>query len=320
MKLTIINDYYFGELSDELRTRIKNAAPGYNVTEVQRDTISVEDLIDSDIVFGRIPPHLLPDLKKLKWMHLGSAGADGLTDISMYGNDSVIVTKSSGTFGIPISEHIMGMMIALSRGFIYYHKKQLTNEWCGTFPDFHNIHGSTVLIIGLGDIGTEVSKHLTGFGCKIIGLRRDISKPHETIEDIRPISKLHESLPEADYIIICAPGTPETNKMFGRDEFEIMKSRAIIINIGRGMIIDSDALTDALNEGKIAGAGLDVTDPEPLPNDHPVWQAKNVLITPHVSAASQLTTQRRVNIFIDLLTRYVNGNEMYNKVDFEAGY
>jgi len=320
LKLTIINDYYFGELSDELRTRIKNAAPGYNVTEVQRDTISVEDLIDSDIVFGRIPPHLLPDLKKLKWMHLGSAGADGLTDISMYGNDSVIVTKSSGTFGIPISEHIMGMMIALSRGFIYYHKKQLTNEWCGTFPDFHNIHGSTVLIIGLGDIGTEVSKHLTGFGCKIIGLRRDISKPHETIEDIRPISKLHESLPEADYIIICAPGTPETNKMFGRDEFEIMKSRAIIINIGRGMIIDSDALTDALNEGKIAGAGLDVTDPEPLPNDHPVWQAKNVLITPHVSAASQLTTQRRVNIFIDLLTRYVNGNEMYNKVDFEAGY
>jgi len=212
------------------------------------------------------------------------------------------------------------MMIALSRGFIYYHKKQLTNEWCGTFPEFHNIYGSTVLIIGLGDIGTEVSKHLTGFGCKIIGLRRNLSKPHETIEDIRPISKLHESLPEADYIIICAPGTDETDKMFGRDEFDIMKSRAIIINVGRGRIIDSDALTDALNEGKIAGAGLDVTDPEPLPENHPLWQAKNILITPHVSAASQLTTQRRVNIFIDLLSRYVTGNEMYNKVDFDAGY
>ena len=320
MRITVIYDSFFEELSDELMGRIRDAAPGCEVTGADQKTICVDDLIDSDIVFGRIPPHMLKDLKNLKWMHLGSAGANGMTDISLYANDSVILTKSSGTFGIPISEHIVGMMIALSRGFTYYYDKQQSDEWCNTSPDFHDIYGSTVLIIGLGDIGTQVYKHLNGFGCKFIGFRRDISKPHEYIKDIRSISKLHESLPEADYIVICAPGTVETAGMFGRDEFEIMKKRAIIINVGRGMIIDSNALTDALNLKMIAGAGLDVTDPEPLPPGHPLWKARNIIITPHVSAATQLTTERRVSIFIDLLKKYLSGQEMYNIVDFEAGY
>ena len=320
MKLTIINDYYFKNLSNELLQKVKDTACGYEVKQVEQSGIEVKDLIDSDIVFGRIPPELLIKLPNLKWLHLASAGANGMTDRTLYANKETILTKSSGTFGVPMAEYIIGMMVALGRNFGYYYKKQSENEWCSTFPNHLGIAGTTVVIIGIGDIGTEVAVHLSGFGCRIIGLRRNISKPNKAISDVRHISRLHETLPEADYVIICTPGTTETDKLFKSEEFELMKSNAIIINIGRGIIIDSEALADALNEKKIYGAGLDVTEPEPLPPEHPLWSARNILITPHVSAATSMTTERRTMVFIDLLKCYVSGQEMYNLVDFDAGY
>lgn len=320
MKLTIIYDYFFRKLPDGLLQEIKDIAVGYDVTEVEQSVITVRDLVDSDIVFGRIPPELLIELPKLKWLHLASAGANGMTDKALYANKSTVVTKSSGTFGVPIAEHIVGMMIALARDFGRYYKAQFDGVWDGDFPNLLDISDSTVLIIGLGDIGTQVSRVLSGFGCKLIGMRRDASKPHEVISEVYGTANLHEVLPRADYVLICTPGTPETDKLFGREEFEIMQRSAILINIGRGMVIDSEALAVALSEGKIQGAGLDVTDPEPLPKGHPLWSAPNLLITPHVSAATSVTTQRRARVFINLLKRYVTGQELYNLVDFDAGY
>ncbi|MCL2662612.1 MAG: D-2-hydroxyacid dehydrogenase [Oscillospiraceae bacterium] len=320
MKLTIINDYYFRKLPDELLQEIKDTAPGYGITEVEQSCVTVDDLVDSDIVFGRIPPHLLIELPNLKWQHLASAGANGLMDKELYANKSMLLTKSSGTFGIPIAEHIVGMMIALGRDFERYYKKQFEGIWDSEWPILLDVSDSTVLIIGLGDIGTEVSRHLKGFGCRLIGMRKNADKPHGVIKDVRPVSQLHEALPEADYVVICTPGTAETDKLFGNKEFEIMKNTAIIINVGRGMIIDSVALAEALSGRKIHGAGLDVTDPEPLPKGHPLWSAPNILITPHVSAATNVTTGRRARVFINLLKRYVAGLEMYNFIDFEAGY
>ena len=320
MKLTIINDHYFRKLPDELLQEIKDIAYGYTVTEVEQKGITADDLIDSDIVFGRIPPHLLINLPNLKWQHLASAGANGLMDRDLYANKSMMLTKSSGTFGIPMAEHIVGMMIALGRDFGHYYKKQFEGVWDSDWPILLDISDSTVLIIGLGDIGTEVSRHLAGFGCRLIGMRKNTDKSHEIIKDVRSTSQLHGTLPEVDYIIICSPGTAETDKLFGYKEFEIMKNTAILINVGRGMIIDSEALTAALNERKIYGAGLDVTEPEPLPAGHPLWSARNILITPHVSAATNVTTARRARVFINLLKRYVAGQEMYNLIDFEAGY
>ena len=320
LKLTIINDHYFHKLPDELLQEINDIAQDYDVTEVEQRDVKTDNLIDSEVVFGRIPPHLLIELPNLKWQHLASAGANGLTDRAIYANKSIILTKSSGTFGIPIAEHIIGMMIALSRDFGHYYKKQFEGIWDETFPNLLDISGSTVLIVGLGDIGTEVSRHLSVFGCRIIGLRRNAAKQHDEIKDVRSVKQLREVLPEADYVIICTPGTTETEKLFGKEEFELMKNTAIIINIGRGMIIDSDALADALNRRKIFGAGLDVTEPEPLPSGHPLWSARNILITPHVSAATSVTTQRRVMVFIEQLKKYVAGQQLSNIVDFDAGY
>jgi len=320
LKISIITDFYFHTLSDTQLGEIQAAAPGYEISQVEQKEVTAADLMDSEIVFGRIPPHLLIELKNLKWLHLGSAGANGMTDISLYANKSVILTKSSGTFGIVVADYIIGAMISLSRSFGYYYDKQRNGEWCPKLPEFFDISGSTVLLVGLGSIGTEVSRRLSAFGCHIIGFRHDVSKPHEIVSDIRPLSRLRESLPEADYVILCAPGTAETNKRISHVEFDLMKKRAIVINVGRGMIIDTDALNDALRKQKIAGAGLDVTEPEPLPEGHPLWSAPNVFITPHVSALTQVTSERRLAIFVDLLKRYLTGQEMYNFVDFNAGY
>ena len=320
MKLTIIYDYFFRKLPNELLQKIKDTAPAYEITEVEQSEVEVKDLIDSDIVFGRIPAHFLIKLPNLKWQHLASAGANGLTDRALYANKETILTKSAGTFGVSISEHIIGMMVSLGRDFGHYYEKQFKSEWDDEFPKLLDISGSTVLIVGTGDIGIEVGRRLSGFGCDIIGLRRNPSKGNDVINDVRCISQLHDILPEADYVIICTPGTTETEKLFGQKEFELMKSTAIIINVGRGMIIDSDALAKALNERQIYGAGLDVTDPEPLPQEHPLWSARNIFITPHVSAATNVTTERRAMVFINQLKRYLEGEELHNHVDFDAGY
>jgi phosphoglycerate dehydrogenase-like enzyme len=320
MKLTILYDDIFQEYSEEALNGLRDSVPGVTVSSLPRVSVELDQLIDSEVIFGWAPPHLLKDLKNLKWLHLSSAGANSYTDRSLYANPSVLLTKSSGTFGIPIAEHVVGMMISLSRNFEFCYENQKKGIWHRGDSISLDLFDSNVLVLGLGDIGTEVCSRLLGFGCNITGFRHDTSIPHELVSCVRPISLLRESLPDADYIVICLPGTAETRNLIGREELELMKSRAIIINIGRGSIIDTDALVDALNGGKIAGAGLDVTEPEPLPQGHPLWSARNVLITPHVSASSALSPQRRLDIFTDLLQHYMSGQHMYNIVDFDSGY
>jgi len=321
LKLAILYDEYFEKPSESELKALEDEAPGVAVSCcAQWDLVDAADIADAEVLFGRAPPGMLKGLKHLKWHHLASAGANKYTDHALYADPSIILTKSSGTFGVPIAEHVLGMMIALSRNFTHHYKNQLEGAWRQSWLGTYDIFASNVLVLGLGDIGTEVCRRLSGFGCNITGFRHNPSAPHELVSDVRPISRLRESLPEADYIIICLPGTVEARNLIGREEFALMKRRAIVINIGRGFIIDTDALVDALNTNTIGGAGLDVTDPEPLPAGHPLWSAKNTIITPHESASSNLTSKRRLAIFTDLLKRYMNGQPMYNTVDFNAGY
>lgn len=320
MKLTILTDDVIVQYPAAAIEALRAAVPGVVISCIPRESVKTADLIESEIIFGWPPQNALKELTRLKWLHLPSAGANNFTDISMFADPSIILTKSSGTFGVPISEHVLGMMIALSRNFPLHYNAQQKGEWGRDRPEALELFGSNVLILGLGDIGTEVCKRLSGFGCNITGIRRDPSVLHEFASAVLPVSQLRESLPNADYIVICLPGTAETSKLIGYEEFALMKKRAIIINIGRGTVIDTDALVDALKNHKIGGAGVDVTDPEPLPAGHPLWNAGNVLITPHVSALSPLSADRRLAIFTDLLKRYLSGQKMYNVVDFVSGY
>ena len=321
MKITIIEyDVYDNKYNDEQIAILKSAAPNIIVDCLSSECVSKETLYDSDVIFGWPPSELLVDLPNLKWLHLPSAGSDSYNKASVFSNPDIIVTKSSGTFGIPISESIIGMMITLSRNFLPYYDNQKKNSWTQIRAEYPDIFNSTVFVLGLGNIGTELCKRLSGFDCNIIGFRNNPSTPCEYADEVLPVSEFRNRLPEADFIAICLPGTSETKNLISFDEFKLMKSSAIIANIGRGSIINTDALIDALNTNKIGGAGLDVTDPEPLPPDHPLWKAKNVLITPHVSAASRHNKIRRLMIFADLIKRYQNGQPLYNIVDFNKGY
>ena len=320
MKLTILTDDFIVKYTDESIESLRAATPGVDISCLHRDSVSLDVLIGSEVIFGWPPHEMLKQLINLKWLHLPSAGANNFTDVSLYANPSIILTKSSGTFGVPIAEHIIGMMIALNRKFMHYYNAQQKGVWLREREEPLDLFGSNVLVLGLGNIGTELCKRLSGFGCNITGFRRDASAPHGLVSDVRPVSQLRDYLPDADYVVVCLPGTAETDKLLGREEFDLMKSRAIVINIGRGSIIDTDALVYALNEHKIGGAGIDVTDPEPLPPGHPLWSAENVMITPHASASSALNGERRLAIFADLLKRYMSGQDMYNLVNFSAGY
>ena len=320
MKITIINDsaYLCNTEAEELL--LKRTFPDLTISCVNRDSIDLEKIDDSEVIFGWVPAQLLKELRNLKWLHLPSAGANNYANLSLYANQSIILTKSSGTFGMAIAEHTLGMMLALSRKFAVHLNSQHEGEWRFGQLDVQEITGSNVLVLGLGNLGTEICKHLSGFGCHITGFRRDATVSHDFVNEVRPISRLRESLPEADYIVICLPATNETTKLIGQEEIALMKKRAIIVNVGRGSIIDTDALIDALNNKRIAGAGLDVTDPEPLPPGHPLWSAENVMITPHVSAVSSGNTVRIFSIFSDLLKLYASGQPMFNVIDFESGY
>ena len=320
MKVTILTDGFIVKCPNDALLELKGEVPDVEIDCISSNTATAAELLDSDVLYGWVPPEILKELKNLKWLHMPSAGANNYNDISLYANPSIILTKSSGTFGVPISEHVIGLMIALSRNFLLYHDAQRGGEWRRDRTEAIDIYKSNVLVLGLGDIGTQVCKRLSGFDCNIIGFRRDASIPHELVSEVRPLSRLRESLPNADFIISCLPGTKETSKVLGREEFALMKNRAIVINIGRGTVIDTDALTDALANNKIAGAGVDVTDPEPLPPDHPLWRAGNVLITPHISSLSPRNDKRRFAIFADLLKHYISGEKMYNVVDFTSGY
>jgi len=320
MNLTILNDEMLPEYTEESLALLRDAAPGAVISCYDRATVEIATIADTEVLFGLPSPKLLKQLSYLKWLHLPIAGAFRFADKSLYADPAIILTKSSGVFGKAIAEHAIGMMISLSRSFMEYHKKQQAQEWGRIDEEVIDIFGSNALVLGLGDIGTEVCKRLSGFGCRITGFRRDANRPHAFADEVRPISRLRESLPDADYIILCLPGTDETTSLIGREELSLMKKNSILINVGRGATVDTDALVDALNNQIIAGAGLDVTEPEPIPAGHPIWTARNMLITPHVSVASPRNHMRRLELFAELLKLYHTGQEMLNIVDFDARY
>lgn len=320
MKLSIVYSNWFRELPEGKLQAVKDSVKGLDISIFQQKTVTKEDLIESEVIYGAPPPEMLKELKNLKWLHLPSTGAREYADAALYASPTPILTNSSGAFGISMSEHVVGMMISLTRNFGKAFQNMKLGKWDRNKPEFPEIFGSKVVLLGLGKVGTEICKRLSCFNCKIIGFRRNLSRPHEWADEIHPISELHTFLPDADYIISCLPATAETEKLIGKQELALMKKRAILINVSRGSVVDTGALTEALRDHMIAGAGLDVTDPEPLPAEHPLWQMENVLITPHLSGSSEHKEERRLSILLDLLERYMSGQELYNLVNFSSNY
>lgn len=307
------------DIDEKLLDRIKAAAPGASITITESTGITPEALKKAEIIFGWMTHEQINNAENLKWLHLPSAGADGHTDKALYRNQDIILTNSSGVFGMPIAEHILAMILSFNRDLHIYSVNKSENKWArkDARKDFF---GSTTGIIGLGDIGTEVAVRAKALGSKVIAVKRTpVNKP-DYVDELYGEDNIDYLLEQSDYVVLALPHTRKTQGIISEVRLRKMKRDAFIVNVGRGALIDQDALIKALSEGWIAGAGLDVTSPEPLPAESPLWGMPNVILTPHVSGSSPTNIHRVFDIFLENLKRYVNGDLLINRVDFDEQY
>ncbi|MBQ2697674.1 MAG: D-2-hydroxyacid dehydrogenase, partial [Clostridia bacterium] len=234
--------------------------------------------------------------------------------------EGCLLTCNSGAYGVGIAEHLLAMMLTLQKRLPVYWEQQKTGTWKNAGP-VGGVEGSTIMVLGLGDIGGHFARRVKAMDAHVLGVRRTGEKP-EWVDELIPLEQLDEALPRADVVALCLPGTPATDGMFNKERLAKMKPGAILLNVGRGAAIDCQALADSLEAGHLGGCGLDVTDPEPLPADHPLWKAPGAFITPHISGGYNFYNTRRriVGIATDNLRRYVAGEELLNLVDPATGY
>ncbi|HZG87685.1 MAG TPA: D-2-hydroxyacid dehydrogenase [Paenibacillus sp.] len=289
----------------ELR-RIRDAAPGWTIHAGEAATN--EAVRESEIVVGwrdGLERELLADGARLRWLQSWSAGMDHL-DIDRFLERGVYLTSANGVHAFPISETIFAMLLAFTRKLHVYVRNQSRRVWDHGGLKLE-LHGKTLGLIGVGAIGEETARIAkAGFGMRVLGVRRS-AKPSPNVDAMYPPSELASMLAECDYVVNAAPATNETRRMFGEREFAAMKPTAFFVNVGRGAAVDEAALAAALQEGRIAGAGLDVFEEEPLPPEHPLWAMDNVIVTPHSAGSTEHYNARAVDIFLDNLAMYLDG-------------
>jgi len=299
--------------------------PEMRVVHLPDYTRIAEELPDTDIFVGySLRAEQLKAAPKLKWIHSTAAGVSQLTYPELR-ESGVLVTNPSGVFSVPMAEHTMGMMLALARNFPDSVRHQDRADWAQQeITDqpqrLAELNGNVLLIVGYGSIGHELARRAKAFDMRVWGVSRTGRGDATLAERVVPVSELHTVLPEADYVVIAAPETTETKKLIGAKELALMKRGARLLNVSRGTLLDEAALLRALEEGRLAGVALDVTETEPLPAESPLWKAPRVFITPHTSAMSDRLWVRQTEMLVDLLERWFDGREMFNVVDLGAGY
>jgi phosphoglycerate dehydrogenase-like enzyme len=284
-----------------------------------------EEIGDTDIFVGwSLKPAQYALAKKLRWIHSTAAGVGQLMYPALRESD-VVVTNASGVHTTPMAEHIVGMLVALARRFHTAFRHQLRSHWAQQEIWDEQLRprelaGQTLLLVGFGAIGREVARRVKPLGMKIWAVTRSGRGDAALADRFLPATALNEVLHEADYVILAAPETPETQRMIGAAQLAAMKPTAFLINVARGSLIDEAALIDTLRRRAIAGAALDVTDMEPLPASSALWALDNVFITPHISAVSEFLWDRQTELLLENLERWFGGRELVNLVDKRRGY
>ena len=262
------------------------------------------------ILFGFVPPDRLRRFSHLKWVQSWNAGVDS------YLAPGAMLTSAAGAYGPAVSEHMLAILLALYKHLPAYRDQQSSHIWADRGP-VSTLHGKTVLIGGAGDIGRHFALLARALGAsRILGLCRS-ARDVQGFDQVYALDALDMLLPKADVVALALPHAPETVRLLDRRRLMRMKPRAVLLNAGRGSAVDCAALAELLSAGHLLGAGLDVTDPEPLPPDHPLWDAPNVLITPHTAGGynhMQLTLDRIRALFLDNLKRYVAGEPLRNRM------
>jgi phosphoglycerate dehydrogenase-like enzyme len=282
-----------------------------------------DDLREAEGLIGwRLETGTLESAPRLRWLHASGAGVEryALAEIAGRG---VMMTNSSGISAPNMAEHVLGMMIALTRRFPALMRSQAARRWrdTDTHREVNELQGQTLLVVGVGDIGQEVARRGAAFGMRVHGVRRRGDMPLAAgFARVFGTAELAESLADADHIVVTLPHTPGTRGLFNAAAFAAMKPGAMIYNVGRGPVIDTEALIAALESGHLDGAGLDVTDPEPLPAESPLWDMENVLITAHTSGATPRYWDRQEALIAETIRCLQRGERPPTLVDLDAGY
>ena len=298
------------------------AACGFAVDFYADDKMPKENAADYEVLYGLVGPGFLKYMTNLKWFCTPSAGVEPYTPDEVYPNSDVLLTNSAGAYGITISEHILMVTLMLLRRMPAFQQVVAERGWVRQMP-MRSICGSTVTVLGTGDIGTNFARRAKALGAKAVyGVRRTKKAGDPAFDEIYAMDELNAILPKTDILVMALPGTAETAGTLSRERIALLPRHAIVVNVGRGSAVDQEALIDALNSEAIAGAALDVMVPEPLPAEHPLWSAKNILITPHISGNMSLgiTRDLDVDLFCRDLENYAGGRPLQQLVDRRLGY
>ena len=294
------------------REEFEAIAPDAVHVYARRSTVTAEQLAAATIIFGWPQEESMKEAVSLKWFQSMWAGTEEYNGCLP---QRVIFTSSSGSNSRSVAEHMLTGLMAVCRRLPTYLDSQRAHVWKDEGP-MKTILGGTVLVIGAGHVGADFARLCQGLGARTIGLKRRIAGPIGGFDEVRTMDELDQLLPQADVVALTLPHSPQTVGLMNENRIALMKDGAVLISAGRGSVLDQDALVRAMQAGKLWGAALDVTDPEPLPPDSPLWDVPNLLLTPHVAGGMRLEITRRrcVEMAQENLRRYLSGEQLENIV------
>jgi phosphoglycerate dehydrogenase-like enzyme len=304
----------------DLIPQLQQVAPSAKILVI--DAATPRDLAAAEATIGVCSEELLKAAQHLAWIQWPAAGVERCVRQPLLRERAPLVTNLQRTMGPSIAEHVIALMLALSRHFEDFYREQTQGHWEAfeSAPELEDIGGKTVLIAGLGGIGTEVARRAHALGMRVVATRASGHEGPDFVSYVGLPDELVKLTRDADFVVNCLPLTPETTGIYNKEFFAAMKRSAYFISIGRGGSTVTADLVAALTAATIAGAGLDVVDPEPLPPDSPLWHAPHLIITPHVAANTAVAEQTRDAVLVENLRRYVAGEPMLSVVDISKGY
>jgi len=305
------------------RNALQAAAPEVKVVFAADDDAALNAAAGADAIIGFCTPEVLQRAKRVQWIQLLSAGVERCVGIPAVAERNLLVTNMQRVAGPVMAEHVMAMTFALARDLPAYIAAQSSGRWerqpRGAIKAV-SLEGKTMLVVGLGGIGVEVARRAHAIGMRVTAIRASGREGPDFVSYVGLPDEMLKLLADADVVVNTLPLTEQTRHLFDARSFAAMKTGAFFINVGRGGTVVTADLVEALKQGRVGGAGLDVTDPEPLPQDHPLWRLPNVIITPHVSADSEFEENRHWEIACENLRRYAAGDRMLSVVDVKRGY
>ena len=316
MKLLII-----GSWDQDRFAEAKKTFPQVEFAATSDQNEILREISDADAVFGGISREAFLAAKQLKWIQNTGAGVENLARIVELAESDVIVTNTRGAHAATIAEHTFGLLISLTRNLPQTFQAQRDHDWGIQFDNpMVGLTGLTLGMVGLGNIGRAIAKRGRAFDMNVIAIDvHEVPKP-DYVTELRLSDGLDDLLRRSDVVAVTTPRTPKTEGLLGEQQLTLMKRTSYLLVVSRGGIVDEVALARMLREGRLAGAGLDVTATEPLSEDSPLWDTPNLLLTPHCSGRSEFTSASVTAIFHENLRRYLSGETLTNLVDLKLGY